>query len=262
MKNLTTYIALLIMVALFSASSCKKCQDPANPDCENYDPCYGKTPFEADFTIEEVIRVGTGGALGQTDTSYVSDTIVSRSNGDVKARFTANGDYDTYHWQIGSDPTVYTTKSFTQFFPNPVNVWVTLIATRTPNTSCFPNDDGIDTIRKRLVAVPESQSLVFGNYWGNSTQKPDSNYAITFEICPSNNNNYRLTGLAGCELTFACNNATPIGYRGGFFNNNENTICNHSGFIYYDRPTNQVTVKYILNNFQIPQIYYYNGTKQ
>lgn len=255
---------LLISTALLTASSCKEeCHDPANPDCENYDPCYGKTPFEADFIMEEVIRVGSGGAFpGQLDTSYVSDTIVSSPNSGVSARFTAAGNYNTYHWQIGTDPTVFTTKSFKQFFPNPVTVWVTLIATRTPDTLCFPNDDGIDTVKKRLVVVPRSQSLIFGNYMGASTQKPDSNYAVRFEICPSNNQNYRLTGLAACNLTFACNNSTYIGYRGGFFNNFENDICNQYGFIYYDKPSNKVTIKYQQAVINIGQINYYNGTKQ
>jgi len=264
MKKYTQYIALLTMVALFSASSCKEeCHDPANPECENYDACYGKTPLEADFTIEEVVRAGSGGALGQTDTSYVSDTIVSSPNQGVSARFTAAGNYNTYHWQIGTDPTVFTTKSFKQFFPNPVTVWVTLIATRTPDTFCFPNDDGIDTIRKRLVVVPRSQSLIFGNYMGSSTQKPDSNYAVRFEICPTDNQDYRLTGLAGCELTSGCNYNTYIGYRGGFFNNDETFTCLQNGFIYYDRPTNKVTIKYRQDFFiDSAKTNYYTGIKQ
>ena len=47
-------ILSLSLVALLALGSCKKekpCQDPSNPDCENYDPCYGKKAPSADFII-------------------------------------------------------------------------------------------------------------------------------------------------------------------------------------------------------------------
>jgi len=262
MKNLTKYIALLTMVLIFSASSCKKCQDPANEKCENYDPCYSKTPFEADFIMEEVVSSQGSYPFGLADTSYITDTIVAHVSSSTRLRCTALGDYDSYHWQIGSDPTIFTTKSFTQYFDYPVNVWVTLIATRKPDTLCFPNDDGIDTVKKRLVAVPRSQSLVFGNYFGSSTQKPDSNYSVNVEVCPSQSEGFRVNGLAKCELTFGCNNGGGVGYRGAFFRNNESSVCQQAGFLFYNKPTNKLTIKYQQFTVNQGQTNYYSGLKQ
>ncbi len=49
-------IALLMLVVIlaFGLNSCKdKCNDPADLDCENYNPCYGVEKTSAYFIVEE-----------------------------------------------------------------------------------------------------------------------------------------------------------------------------------------------------------------
>ena len=44
-KKLARLLLMMIMVPMVMATSCKKepvpCNDPTDPNCENYDPCYG-----------------------------------------------------------------------------------------------------------------------------------------------------------------------------------------------------------------------------
>lgn len=48
---------IIITILLLSLQSCKDCcEDPTNPDCENYDPYYGKHKTSAHFIIEESLR--------------------------------------------------------------------------------------------------------------------------------------------------------------------------------------------------------------
>lgn len=54
MKKLT----LLTLSLLLITASCKdepdnKCYDASNPDCENYNPCFGTSPVSADFVMSE-----------------------------------------------------------------------------------------------------------------------------------------------------------------------------------------------------------------
>ena len=52
MKNIKILIFSLGFLGLLALQSCKEecpCDDPTNPNCDNYDPCYGKKPITADF---------------------------------------------------------------------------------------------------------------------------------------------------------------------------------------------------------------------
>jgi hypothetical protein len=103
MKSLLKLTLAMFVVLFFS--TCKKecCQDPTNPECENYDPCYGKT-ITADFFMHQF----NGWFVDPKDEKPENcDTI--KSNG---AKFNAymSGAL-SYTWRVGSDTREFTGSS-------------------------------------------------------------------------------------------------------------------------------------------------------
>ncbi len=165
---------------LLEQCKCNKCEDPSNPECSNYDPCYGVAKTSADFKIEE----RTGSYWVETDT-------VARYS---SVRFTALQDAESYRWLIGADE--FNEKSFT-LSNFPYNSWigVTLIVKRTPNKTCYPNDNGIDTVYRRFYVWPEGYGLdstnqylivknpypIFGSYYGSLKSNPNNLFEVTIK---------------------------------------------------------------------------------
>ena len=151
MQNLTQpvlrfIVVLFACISLLTTSACRKCQEPANPDCENYDPCYQLREVKADFKIFE-----SYGAFGATMIEAAADTII---RGDIEfVAATEPGITRTYEWHIGSDPRVWTTSKVRLGFSVEGRVPVTLIVRGVPNTKCFPNDNGVDTIVKSFYVI-------------------------------------------------------------------------------------------------------------
>lgn len=135
--------------------SCKDdCQDPTDPTCDNYDPCYGKEKTSAYFIVEE--------SLG--DKWIECDTIVGRGN--VSAvRFTATQEADSFIWTLGSE--IIHSKSFVRKgFPQKEHIPVSLIViNKNPNKICHPLDDGRDTF-SRVLYTWGSES-----YWDEINKK-------------------------------------------------------------------------------------------
>jgi hypothetical protein len=146
LKKSFKYLVILLVGMALVLNSCKEecptCQDPTNPDCENYDPCYGKKTINTYFKA----RSGDNGFPPPPewclDKITYSDTFLSSS-----VRFTVpeGNPTSTYQWQIGSDPTVRTAKEFEISFYDELqeNGWersipVTLTI-RTPLNSCLDN---------------------------------------------------------------------------------------------------------------------------
>jgi hypothetical protein len=157
MKN-RLFITLILFAILTLSSQCKKkCSDPTNPDCDNYNPCYGKKAVSAAFTIFEEVNVVPTFEVPYYDT----DTITMN-----QARFTALEEGAEYEWHIGSE--ILRTKSFTRSdFPQNQSIPVTLIVKKTPDTSCFPNDDGADTLTRYLWKCRFfDNSKLFGTFKG------------------------------------------------------------------------------------------------
>jgi hypothetical protein len=171
------YKVFILCIVLLGVFSCKKkCQDKGNPDCENFEPCYGKQKTSAEFIIEE--KVGGRWFLG--------DTV----DGWNPVRFTALQDADSFIWSIGAEK-LYT-KSITRYdFPSDEWIDVTLIVVnKYPHKNCFPDDDGRDTFRKQFYSwqtvywhkgdpqAPASAKFfpVFGGYWGYNESNPKDTY--------------------------------------------------------------------------------------
>ena len=212
------HLLFAVVSFLLGLQSCKKekCIDPSNPQCENYDPCYGKQKLTADFDIYE-----TSGFFSTKWTPYTTDTIAS--NGAI---FIAkdNSDIASYEWHIGSE--ILTTKSFNRTdFPFNIPVPITLMVRRKNNFNCFTGGDSVATKTKNLYSIQFlEKTRLFGCFNGYHTDNP----ADTFTVCIKYNDSFdvnskfsSITGLindAGClqgKLFFR--NGLQWGYRQSYF---------------------------------------------
>ncbi|MDX2284412.1 MAG: hypothetical protein NW241_09630 [Bacteroidia bacterium] len=186
--------ARLILPAFAAASlllaACKPCDDPANPECPNYcadetnpkcpnyDPCTAETPVSADFRI---IENGSWGSLQLFDTVYY-DTV--RSTNLISEALHVHDDW-TYTWYIGSE-TYEGALCGLDYSPAPkgIPVGITLVVEGPPNTACFPDDDGRDTMTRQVVFTSNSffTSLFHGHLNGNL----EDTITLGFRLHPTN----------------------------------------------------------------------------
>ncbi len=146
------------------------CDDPANPDCFNYDPCLGKVPVSAEFKIEEIIE-------GRKSTRIETDTIL------YSVFLTGPENATRYEWHIGTDARTFTSKEvFLRFAWQDTNtsVPIVLIVEGAPNSDCFPDDDGRDTFRRSIFVAPARMARIVGRYRGVRKLFPTD--TITIEI--------------------------------------------------------------------------------
>jgi len=179
MRSIFCTTIVFTLISIFSISCCKdQCTDPTDINCSNYDPCYGVMKTSAEF---DILR-----KLSTADTTYwfSVDTLYNRSFGSGSIYyFKASEESETYQWRIGTDPTVYTTKDFSLAFENITGlIDIELIVSRTPNTSCFPDDSGLDTIVKTIYAKPffdyQADAPLFGDFQGSCEHEPDSIFTM------------------------------------------------------------------------------------
>ena len=143
-------IILFIYVSTFflNLTSCKKCLDPTNPNCSNYNPCSGKMETSANFVIEEYLCNWEG------DEIWIESDTFSGNRMDSKIRFRALYDADSFIWQIGASK-YYTKSVILNSFPENMHDKITLIAVNNhPNKNCFPADNGRDTSIHKIFTWP------------------------------------------------------------------------------------------------------------
>lgn len=152
--RLIKIITLAFMMVLVFNSCNKKCHDPSNPECENYDPCAGRMRTSAYFVIEERIQ--------NTERWIECDSVNGIGNISV-VRFRALHNADSFIWTLGSE-TIHT-KSFTRLdFPQMSYIPVTLVViNKNPNKVCFPNDDGRDTFKRIMYTWGKEMEWVPSN---------------------------------------------------------------------------------------------------
>ena len=160
MKKGILFLVLLATVGafMFSLEGC---------DHHDPDPCLGLEPITAKFSIKEPVA----------DTTFVTDTVFAGA----PTIFEADQDYTSYLWRVGNDPRTWTTKSFSLTFDQPLgNVPVTLIVQKLPNKTCFPKDNGIDTLVKTFYVKQyvKGPSKFVGNYEGFEVGNETSAYTV------------------------------------------------------------------------------------
>jgi hypothetical protein len=175
MKKLvkTPFLALLILLAM----SCKK-EKPEVPN--EVDPCLHAQPTTGDFLIEERSDITVNAKYTLTDTVFY----------DKGVRFTALQDDAEYTWYIGTE--VLHSQSIERFFGSQwsnADIPITLVTRKKPNTLCFPDDTGYDSITKTFhVSHLPNWSLpnpilgpIEGNFRVKSAHLPDS-FDINIDI--------------------------------------------------------------------------------
>jgi hypothetical protein len=172
------FLMKILFLALFFVMvfGCKK----EKPTLLNgVDPCISNQPTTGDFLIEEM----TAQSEAQSWNRFTNtDTIFKGRN----VRFRALEDSAEYTWYIGNE--VLYTQSVTRYFGQSLantNIPITLVTRKTPNTLCFPDETGFDSITKvfHISNLPTSAGYnsEFGTLEGTFRMK-SSHLADSFDI--------------------------------------------------------------------------------
>jgi hypothetical protein len=160
MKKQLTFLMLLALVGAFmlSLEGCgDKCEGSKQTSAEfkiynelyYYDKENGKTVEKIKQVEEDTLMVG----------SYVNFEALDQNA-------------TSYEWTIGSDTRKRTGKKVTVFFNNesvadesPITIKLKL--TRNPDTECFPNDIGVDSVMRKVYFLKQDKWPLYGKYQGS-----------------------------------------------------------------------------------------------
>jgi hypothetical protein len=197
---------LIGLAALLTLNACRKerCDDPSNPDCHNYDPCYGVVG-DASFRMMET-ALTTGFLCGGTDLDRIEVEVDTVNPGHVT--FRANHEASSYEWRVGSDARRWTTREFELLFDSDVSgldIPVTLVSkwTGKGTLACTGQTRVFDTQTKTIhinTIEPEpgltqeyadALSYMFGKWQGYNEDDPDTPIEINiiFDLA------FQFTGL-------------------------------------------------------------------
>ncbi|MDX2284339.1 MAG: hypothetical protein NW241_09260 [Bacteroidia bacterium] len=228
----------LLLPALLLLAACKPCDDPANPECPNYcadetnpkcpnyDPCKAETPVSAEFRIIESDRSGFLQVLDTMyyDTFYTPDLITEAIH---------QHDDWTYRWIIGAGE--YEGKSTALDYSPAIYgapVQMTLIVEGPPNTACFPEDDGRDTVTR--VIYKRSRSIenikILGTYHGYLNGNPADTITIGFLFFPDLVNSQDEHAYKAINLKRGCSwgwGDQALSYRKMRFSNGGSVMCDN-----------------------------------
>ncbi len=185
-------LIMLVATSFFGLNSCKDncipCDDPTNPDCENYDPCYGKKTINSFFKVRP-------GDRGFPPPEEWCDLIPCDTFNASSVRFDApdgNPDNSTYEWLIGTEAEPRVGKGFEVDFSNYLSkgnweshITVTLTI-RTPMNSCLVNPQDTLVVTSRDLFFTE-ESLFYNirsqkhlKYSGFFTDNKDNKIVLEF----------------------------------------------------------------------------------
>ncbi|MBY0477902.1 MAG: hypothetical protein K2Q24_09680 [Chitinophagaceae bacterium] len=178
MKTALTCLILSFIFTLTIYSSCRK---------KNDNPCQGKTKPSGQFVMKEMIG----------DTAFIADTIFR----DNYVQFQALDRYESIVWKLGADPRVWTDSTFSLSFINELGqLSVNFVGKKSPNTLCFPNDNGTYSTAKNLTMVEQVEkpyvtiSPLVGKYMGYFTDNPSDTFTVRMEYFDSTKYDASITG--------------------------------------------------------------------
>jgi len=176
----TSRISGIVFLMMVLLPACHRCKDASNPECSNYNPCNGQQKTSAHFVIYQQPSSGIGQYYLSKWTYYDVDSVIPEYVL-FKADIT---NAQSYEWHIGAG--VYNTDtvslSFMGVAPGTI-IPITLILKRTPNTQCFPGDNGVDTFTRNMVIVPfATTNRLLGNYIGYYTDAPGTTVNFNFYL--------------------------------------------------------------------------------
>lgn len=182
---------LLLMGAVLLLVQCCKpddeptppCDDPANPDCPNYDPCIMESPVTAEFKIYDDVFSG-----GPNADKWFEDDKIYRG----RIKFAAVEDSAHYTWYLGAETIMGT--DFKEVIKNtgdlpPGTYTAALVVDKEPNAFCFPDDDGRDSIFKTFDIVGVCDLMIMNKFKGVFDSAPTDSVIIEmypWEFLPGN----------------------------------------------------------------------------
>jgi hypothetical protein len=178
MKTLINYVVLVSVFIITFCISCRK---------KNENLCEGKTKPSGKFLIKELIG----------DTAFIADTVYR----DNYVQFQALDNYESVTWKLGSDPRHWADTEFSLSFINALGtIPINFTGKKTPNTLCFPNDNGIYSSSKKLTMVEQLQkpyvtiSPLVGKYKGYFTDSPNDTFTTRIDYFDSTKYEVAVTG--------------------------------------------------------------------
>lgn len=143
------------------------CMDPTNPHCPNFDSCLVFVPANAAFTVFDSLSGISCFGQPRQDLVFETDTCAG-----VPMLLHAEYPADRYYWIVGSDTTIYRSRSFRYDFgwvQDSMDVPVRLITCKTPPLDC--QIDACDTVDAFIHLIPvdlgeSAWSYVIGSFKG------------------------------------------------------------------------------------------------
>lgn len=175
-----TLIKLLFATAIFlQLGSCKKCDDPCDKRCDNYDPCCSIQPLTADFKFyEDYLFDDMLTFVGLTKKMHEADTVLDVS----LILFRANiEDADEYIWTVGNAPREWNTREFRLNFrdvPSFTSIPITLKVRRKAGKKCYPNEVEEVTLTRELVVVRPMYAPILGKFEGYRKNYPNEKLVV------------------------------------------------------------------------------------
>ncbi len=152
-------IGLLILTALVGCRrdddpTLPPCDDQSNPECPNYDPCFGKEePNARFFTEDRLIYPEFGEYL------WINDSILK--GGSIRFRSPFEGPGISHIWYIGSE--VLEEESVTRNFSavqRPAFITVSHVITYPIDSVCYPQAQGRDSISQTFHLIDYISELL------------------------------------------------------------------------------------------------------
>ncbi|MFK7969642.1 MAG: hypothetical protein AB8F95_04705 [Bacteroidia bacterium] len=182
---------LLLLLAILGAilSGCKPCDDPTDPECKNYDPCYGLGPVSAEFDMKETL-----GYYPDIDIDLDLENVTGKHMNIHPMKLLS---WDTgnikHQWIIGRDPQIREGVNELVTFGGYTGTFtVTHIVEGPARTGCFPEDDGRDTVTKTAEIIrfidhyPEGVTHtpydIEGKFEGICTHDPGTRFEMEMEF--------------------------------------------------------------------------------
>lgn len=152
---------LYLLIITIIWAGCKKdeeeCCDPTNPECPNYDPCYGENEVSAAFKFYARYGIGES-AEWVEETKFIGSPILFAAD-DTTA--------DAYTWYLGIDTFTNVTQVQRTISQLPNGSYpASLVVEKSPNLNCFPMDDGRDSLYMEFETVDFCEAQAFGIFKG------------------------------------------------------------------------------------------------
>lgn len=182
MKPLLIFVCITLLFYACKKQEC--CNDASNPNCENYDPCFGKSTIDTAF----LVLLPYGGFPPPSDECVLPsyDTIYGGGTGMRLEAPKHNPSNSTYQWTVGNDPTVYKTKAFEIDFDGWLNAgnWEKSMEVRctikTPPNGCIKLKDTMVVTKRKVFFTKYNPSIgvFYGKFNGSNIEDTFKNIFI------------------------------------------------------------------------------------